>query len=212
MRSKKLKFFPSVFTHEPPGEWKIPELDITHPIKDLEITEQLVKEQFDSIKTSKYPGLDEIHPKFLFELRYFLTQVLTKTFNKSWDETKLPEEWKLAHIASIIKKGKKSSADNYRPVSLTSTVCKIFEKIIRAHCMEHLEKNEILVNELFGFLPGRSSQTQLLRVLDDFTKIIDSRRETDVIYLDFKKAFDSVPHKRLIGILKHYGIKGKTLG
>ena len=78
--------------------------------------------------------------------------------------------------------------------------------------MEHLEKNEILVIEQFGFLPGRSSQLQLLRVLDDFTKTIDSRRETDVIYLDFKKAFDSVPHKRLIGILKQYGIKGKTLG
>ena len=77
--------------------------------------------------------------------------------------------------------------------------------------MEYLEKNEILVNEQFGFLPGRSSQLQLLRVLDDFTKTIDSRRETDVIYLDFEKAFDSVPHKRLIGILKQYGIKGKTL-
>ena len=78
--------------------------------------------------------------------------------------------------------------------------------------MEHLGKNEILVNEQFGFLPGRSPQLQLLRVLEDFTKTIDSRRETDVIYLDFKKSFDSVPHKRLIGIIKQYGIKGKTLG
>ena len=56
------KFFLSVFTHEPLGEWKIPELDITHPIKDLEITEQLVKEQIDSLKTSKNPGPDKIHP------------------------------------------------------------------------------------------------------------------------------------------------------
>ena len=78
--------------------------------------------------------------------------------------------------------------------------------------MEHPEKNEILVNEQFGVLPGRSSQVQLLRVLDDFTKTIDSLRETDVIYLDFKKAFGLVPHKRLIGIIKQYGIKGKTLG
>ena len=72
--------------------------------------------------------------------------------------------------------------------------------------MEHLEKNEILVNEQFGFLSGRSSQLQQLRVLDDFTKTKDSRRETDVIYLDFKKAFGSIPQKRLIGILKQYGI------
>ena len=140
------KFFSSVFTHEPPGEWKIPELDITHPIKDLEITEKLklVKEQLDSVNTSKSPGPDEIHPKLLFELRDFLTQVLTKFFNKSWDETKLPEDLKLAHIASIFKKGKKSLADNYRPESLTSIVCKIFEKIVRAHLMEHLEKMKSL--------------------------------------------------------------------
>ena len=78
--------------------------------------------------------------------------------------------------------------------------------------MEHLEKNEILVNEQFGVLLGRSSQFQLPRVLDDFTKTIDSRRETDVIYLDSKKAFGSVPHKRLIGIIKQYGIKGKKTG
>ena len=124
------KFLSSVFTHEPPGEWKIPELDITHSIKDYpEITEELklVKEQ-DSLNTSKSPGLDKIHPKLLFELREFLTQVLTKILNKSWDETKLPEDLKLAHIAPIFKKGKKSLADNYRPVSSTSIICNIFEK------------------------------------------------------------------------------------
>ena len=119
------KFFSSVFSHEPPGEWKITELNIiTHPIKDLEITEQLVKEHLDSLNTSKSSGPDEIQPKLLFELRDFLTQFLTKILNKSWDETKLLEDWKFAHIASIFKKGKKSLADNYRPVSVTSIVCK----------------------------------------------------------------------------------------
>ena len=96
-----------------------------------------------------------------------------------------------------------SIADIYRPVRLTSIVCKVFEQLVTAHFLEHLEKNEIFVNEQFGFLPDRSSQLQLLRVLDDFTKTIDSRREKHVIYLDFKKAFDSVPHKRLIGIQKN---------
>ena len=64
--------------------------------------------------------------------------------------------------------------------------------------MEQLEKKEILVNEQFDFLSGRPSQLELLRVLDDFTNTIDSRRGTDVIYLDFKKAFDTVPLKKLI--------------
>ena len=100
------KFFSSVFTHEPPAEWKIRELDIRHPRKDLEITEQLVKGQLHLLNTSKFPGPDEIHPKLRFELRDFLGQFPTKNFNKSWDETKLPKDWKLAHIASIFKKGK----------------------------------------------------------------------------------------------------------
>ena len=65
------KFFSTVFTHEPPGEWKIPELDITDPIKDLEITEHLVKEQLDSLNTSKPPGPDDVQPKLLIEKKRF---------------------------------------------------------------------------------------------------------------------------------------------
>ena len=110
MRSKKLKFVKVLFISlhtEPPEEWTILELNITHPIKDLEKTEQLVKEQLNSLNTSKSPGPDKIHPKLLFELRDFLTQILTKIiFKKSWYETKTPEDWKLIHIASIFKKGK----------------------------------------------------------------------------------------------------------
>ena len=86
-----------------------------------------MKEQLVSLNTSKSPGPDKIHPKLLFEMRDFLTQFLTKIFNKSLDEMKLPKDWKLAHIAFIFTKRKKALADNYRPVSLTSTACKKFE-------------------------------------------------------------------------------------
>ena len=72
------QFFSSVFTNERPGEWKIPELDITYLLKDLEIAEQWLKEKLDSLNTSKSPGPDIIHPKLLFELRDFLTQNVTK--------------------------------------------------------------------------------------------------------------------------------------
>ena len=86
------KFFSSIFTQETPGEWKITELDITYLKRELEITEQLVKEQLDSLKTSKSLGPDEIHTKLLFELKDFLVQILKKIFNKSWDKPKLPED------------------------------------------------------------------------------------------------------------------------
>ena len=77
-------------------------------------------------------------------------------------------------------------------------VCKLFKKIIRVHLMEHPNDNEILLIEQFGFLPGKWSQLQLLRVLDDFTETVDRRKEFDVVYLDFKRAFDSVPHRKLV--------------
>ena len=100
----------------------------------------MVKEQLDSLNSSKSLGPDEIHPKLLLELRGFLAHIRTKIYNKSWDEKRLPEDWKLAHIASIFKKGKKLFVNNYRPVSLTSIVCKTLEKKNKAHLMEHLEK------------------------------------------------------------------------
>ena len=128
------KFFSSVCTHEPPGEMNIAEIGFPSKISgDLEIIEENVKEQLQLLDTSKSPEPDKIHSKLQFELRQFLAEILTKILNKSWEESKLAEDWKLAHKASIFKNGKKSLAGNYRTVSLTSIVCKLFEKSIRVH-------------------------------------------------------------------------------
>ena len=77
-----------------------------HPSSKGLVTEQLVKKQLDSLNTSKSPGQDKDHLDFLYEMRDFLTPIRTKIFNKSWDKTKLPEDWNLAHLDSIFKKGK----------------------------------------------------------------------------------------------------------
>ena len=121
--------------------------------------------------------------------------------------------WKQANITPIYKnKGSKNDANNYRPVSLTSIVCKLFEKIIRDEVMKHLSTHSLISVHQYGFMEGRSCITNLLETMDDWSKVADKKKEINCIFLDFKKAFDSVPHERLLLKVKSYGISGKILG
>ena len=96
-------------------------------------------------------------------------------------------------VTPIHKKGARNQVCNYRPISLTSIFSKFMESIIKDHLMSHLLTNNLLSAYQFGFIPGRSCTTQLLHVLDYFTQHLDNGNPVDVIYLDFQKAFDSVP-------------------
>ena len=98
-----------------------------------------------------------------------------------------------------------------RPVSLTSIICKLFESFLRDALYDHLVKNNLLSKHQFGFCKGRSCISQLLVVIQEWMSCIDKDVPTDAIYLDFSKAFDTVPHKKLIHKLKGYGISGNIL-
>ena len=118
---------------------------------------------------------------------------------------------KKANISPIFKKGSKSIAANYRPISLTAVLCKLMESFIRDHVMTYLMENKLLTVKQHGFICGRSTVTQLLKYLDDCAKCVASGKVVDAIYLDFEKAFDTVPHRRLLEKPKAYGITGEIL-
>ena len=118
---------------------------------------------------------------------------------------------KEAEVIPVCKKGRKNDPANYRPVSLTSSVCKQLEKIIRDDITLHLERNNLLSPAQHGFRAGRSCCTQLLEVMNDWAEAAEAETPVDVIYLDYRKTFDSVPHKRLLVKLQACGIKGKLL-
>ena len=120
------------------------------------------------------------------------------------ESKKIPAIWKCANISPMYKKGRKDEVGNYRPVSLTCILCKILESIIRDKIMDHFMSNKLFTNRQFGFLKGRSTVTQLLQILDDWTEALETGGRIDVIYTDFEKAFDKVPHKRLISKLRSY--------
>ena len=103
------------------------------------------------------------------------------------------------------------SAGNYRPVSLTCIVCKIMESIIRDDIVNHLNRNMLIRTSQHGFMFSKSCQTNLIEYLDTLTKLVEAGHSVDIIYLDFAKAFDKVPHQRLLLKLQSHGVTGKLL-
>ena len=106
----------------------------------------------------------------------------------------------------LFKKGSRNKSVNYRPVSLTSVICKVLETIIRDHMMDFLIKHKLINPSQHGFLKARSCLTNLLCFFEEITKWVDEGSPVDVIYLDFQKAFDKVPHQRLLLKLKSHGM------
>ena len=142
---------------------------------------------------------------------YLSAPALHSLFRKSLDTGEVPYDWRHAAVVPLHKGGSKSSAANYRPVSLTSVVCKTFERILKEEIVHHLEDHQLILKSQHGFLKGRSCLTNLITYLEDVTRAIDEGDPLDAIYLDFSKAFDKVPHKRLIRKIKAHGIADKVL-
>ena len=123
----------------------------------------------------------------------------------------LSAEWKNANLVPIFKKKDRSCPLNYRPVSLTSICCKLLKHIICSNIFDHLQKYNVLCNQQYGFCAGHSCETQLITTVNDLAYYLNTGVQTDLLLLDFKKAFDKVPHYRLCCKLSHYRIRGTTL-
>ena len=173
-------------------------------MKYLYITKEDIQKVLNKLKENKSPGMDKLSPKYIKELSSSLLTPLQHIFALSLLTGKVPTDWKKAQISAIYKKGGTTLAGNYRPVSLTSIISKVMETLVRNHIMNYMFDNSLFSNKQFGFLPGRSTVLQLLNVLDEWTQAIDSGNFIDCIYMDYQKAFDKVPHMRLLNKLNAY--------
>ena len=154
-------------------------------------------------------GPDGIPAKFLIKTKENIAIPLGMMMRKSIDQGKIPDVLKLAFITPIHKGGSKLRPENYRPVSLTSHIMKIFERVVKAQLIKHLVDHNLINPGQHGFVPGRSTQTQLL---DHFCRVYEAIEEgarLDTVYLDFAKAFDKVDHQILLRKLAENKIKGK---
>ena len=183
-----------------------------HPDMDnITVTENGVRKLLGNLNIHKAAGPDEIPTRLLKEQSHHLAPTFTTFFQASVTQGQIPPDWKEANVVPIFKKGEKSKAANYRPVSLTVVTCKILEHIICSSIAKHLEEHGILTDAQHGFRKNRSCESQLILTVQDLAKSMDLGEQTDLILLDFSKAFDKVPHERLLYKAHYYGVRGSTL-
>ena len=142
-----LKQFSSVFNKEHEGE--IPRIPrrTEQSVGELRVTEVMVKKELLSLNINKSSGPDKINPRILIELAEYIAGPIAFLFNMMMNHGVLPRDWKRAFVTPIYKKGSRSHAENYRPISLTCILCKIMEKFVREKVMTHLLENKLLTNK-----------------------------------------------------------------
>ena len=179
-------------------------------MSDITITTEGVAKLLHYLNPNKATGPDDIPARILQLAANELAPALQIIFPKSLDTGKLPLSWSQANIAPIFKKGDHSLAANYRPISLTYICCKILEHIIFTNIMNHFDYYSFLTNIQHGFRSKHSTESQLTITTQDLAKSLNNKFQVDMIILDFSKAFDTVPHNRLLNKLDRYGIRNKT--
>ena len=204
-------YFASVFTEEDMNNLPRLELRGVPEMSEVTITEQKVLEKIQELKKDSAPGPDGIQTRILKEVAEEISLPLAKIFKHSLDSGQVPADWRCANVTPIFKKGAKSNPGNYRPISLTSVVCKIMEKLMKDAIMQHVMTNELLRQTQHGFVTKKSCVSNLLQFYEEVTKLVDEGTPVDIVYLDFAKAFDVVPHERLLIKLKAIGIHEKVL-
>ena len=180
-------------------------------IESLRININGVVELLKNLKLYKASGPDEIPAYLLKETSKEIAPALTFIFQASLQQSSIPSDWKKANVVPLFKKGDRAAPSNYRPVSLTCICSKILEHIIYSHIFTHLTRYNILCDQQHGFRHSRSCQTQLILTINDLAESLNRNEQTDVIFLDFSKAFDKVSHLHIFHKLHHYGIRGDLL-
>uniref|UniRef100_K7GG65 Reverse transcriptase domain-containing protein n=1 Tax=Pelodiscus sinensis TaxID=13735 RepID=K7GG65_PELSI len=170
-----------------------------------------VLEQIEKLNVNKSSGPDGIHPRVLKELKWEIAELLSVVCNLSLKSASVPNDWKVANVTPIFKKGSRGDPGNYRPVSLTSVPGKLVKTIVKNKIVKHVEEHNLLDKSQHGFCKGKSCLTNLLEFFEGDNKHADKGDPVDIVYLDFQKAFDKVPHQRLLCKLHGHGIRGKVL-
>ena len=181
-----------------------------NPLRKIEITVDKVKMKLKKLNSIKSAGPDGFYPRVIKETEEETAPHFCNIFRTSLEQRKAVRDWKLQNISPLFKKGSKDDPGNYRPISLISVPGKMLESIIADDMISHLEHNKLILDSQHGFQSGRSCLTNLVDFFHDMFSIYDKSRAVDILYLDFRKAFDKVPHKRLMVKVRSLGIIDKV--
>jgi hypothetical protein len=162
------------------------------------ITTPRIRLLLSELDTTKSAGPDSIHPYILNKCSASICTPLTSIFIKSIKEGTIPDAWTVANVTPLHKKGSRLDASNYRPISLTSIACKLFERIVKDCILHHLTTNDLIAHQQHGFVPEKSCITNLLETVDLVSREMANGFSIDSLYLDYEKAFDKPPHDLMI--------------
>ena len=154
---------------------------------------------------------NSINMKMIKFIKHELARPLTHLFNLSVTTGVFPAKLKTSRTIPIFKAGDNTSCDNYRPISLLSSISKILEKIVACSLVSHLENNNLLYTNQFGFQKGKSTVHSILQLTNRITKDLNDKKYVLGVFLDLRKAFDVVSHDILLDKLRTLGINNLTL-
>ena len=173
------------------------------------LTKRELKQALKKIKQRKAPGPDKIHGEMLKRLGAAGKDMLLRLINTSWEKAQIPLAWKTAHVIPIPKKGKDHKlASSYRPISLTSNIGKVAERMINQRLYWYLETTGNLGKNQAGFRKGKSTVDQLFRLTQKVHDGFQRKQHTLAVFVDLQQAYDRVWRKGLLMKLQDMGVHG----
>ena len=182
-----------------------------HTFEFKEVTYQQKMKILQTTKPSKAAGIDKVPAELIKDGANEIAAPLTFLINTSLQSGIFPTSEKIAKITPLYKSGDRTNIDNYRPISVLNIISKTVERAVYNQLSEYLEENNLLSDQQYGFRRKRSTRDAVTKLSDEIRENMDKSYVTGALFMDMRKAFDTVNHNCLLQKLVYYGIFGKEV-